>query len=143
MYTHSFSNCIITWAGIDIKASLDTGVSVTDAQTTPRNTFKTNGAGKLIRMVMPDRSGVLTCTIDYSSPAHALLIAELELETVGVLTLNDANTGRTWYFKNATLVTDPNLSIGTETGPFSWQWQYESKAFTQALGNLNLNVVGS
>lgn len=142
-YKHNFGNCTITWAGIDIKASVDAGMSVTDAQTVPRNAFKTTGTGKTVRMVNPDHSGVLTCTIDYSSPAHALLMVQFGLETIGVLTIYDGDMKRNWYYKNATLVTDPNLAMGVETGPFSWQWYYEDRDFVQALSNLNLNVQGA
>lgn len=143
MYTHNFGNCTATWAGVDVKASLDTGMSINVTRTTARYTFKPTGAGKIIRMKQTDESGLVTCTIDYSSPAYVLLMAQIELETVAPFVLYDGDTGRRWYYLNSTLVTVPDLSMGIETGPFSWQWFYEKADFQPgAASNLNLAVVG-
>lgn len=144
MYKHNFSNCTASWAGIDIKNSTDTGMSISMARAQPRHTFKTNGAGKVIKIRQPDDSGVLTCTLDWSSPAHTLLMAQIELETVAVFVLYDGNTKRRWYFQNATLVTDPDFQLGTDTAPFSWAWQFEKMDYQPgAETNINANVVGS
>lgn len=144
MYKHSFSNCTATWGGIDIKSGLDIGLSITTARTGPRNTFKPTGTGKLVKIRQTDESGVLTATIDYSSPTHTLLMAQLELETIGVFVFYDGNTRRRWYAQNSVLITDPDLSIGIDTGPFAWTWMFEKLDYQPgAATNLNLNVIGS
>ncbi len=124
MYKHNFSNVTATWAGIDIKAGLDVGLSIAVARATARYT-----------------SGTLTATIDYSSPTPGLLMAQLELETVSVFTLYDGNTGRRWFYKNATLITEPDLALGVDTGPFAWAWMFESSTFQP--GDPTLNQIGS
>lgn len=141
MYKHNFSNVTATWAGINIKAGLDVGLSIAVARTTARNTFKPTGSGKLIKIRQTDESGTLTATIDYSSPTHGLLMAQLELETVSVFTLYDGNTGRRWFYKNATLITEPDLALGVDTGPFAWAWMFESSTFQPS--NHTLNQIGS
>lgn len=141
MYKHNFTNVTASWADIDIQAGLDVGLSITAARTGPRNTFKPTGSGKLIKIKQTDNSGTLTATIDYSSPTHELLMAQLELETVAVFTLYDGNTGRRWYYKNAVLITEPDLAIGVETGPFAWAWMFESSSFTP--GTPTRNQIGS
>ena len=139
--SNNFSNVTATWAGIDIKAGLDVGLSIAVARTTARNTFKPTGSGKLIKIRQTDESGTLTATIDYSSPTHGLLMAQLELETVSVFTLYDGNTGRRWFYKNATLITEPDLALGVDTGPFAWAWMFESSTFQP--GDHTLNQIGS
>jgi hypothetical protein len=141
MYKHNFANVTATWAGINIQSGLDVGLSITVARTGPRNTFKPTGAGKLIKIRQTDDSGTLTAAIDYSSPTHGLLMAQLKLETVGVFTLYDGNTGRRWFYKNATLITEPDLAIGVDTGPFAWAWMFETSTFT--AGDSTLNQIGS
>jgi hypothetical protein len=141
MYKHSFSNCTASWSGIDIKSGLDVGLSINTARTGPRNTFKSTGSGKLVKIRQTDESGTITCSIDYSSPTHTLLMAQLELETVAVFTIYDGDTKRRWYAQNAVLITDPDLALGVDTGPFSWMWMFEKIDYQPgAASNLNLNV---
>ena len=110
----------------------------------PRYTFKTNGVGKLIRTRSQNDSGTLTCTLDWSSPAHTLLMVQIELETVDLFTIYDGDTKRKWYFINATLVTDPNFQVGGETTPFSWAWQFEKMDYDPVTNiNINANIIGS
>lgn len=144
MYKHNFANCTATWAGIDIKNSTDPGMSIDVSRAEPRYTFKTNGVGKLIRTRSQNDSGTLTCTLDWSSPAHTLLMVQIELETVDLFTIYDGDTKRKWYFINATLVTDPNFQVGGETTPFSWAWQFEKMDYDPVTNiNINANIIGS
>lgn len=144
MYDHSFALCTASWAGIDVKASLDSGMPISVARTTPGFAFKPTGSGKLIRMKATDQSGIITCTLDYSSPGHTLLMTQYKLETVSMFVLYDGATKRRWYYSNATLITEPDLTLGIDTGPFSWQWMFEAADYQPgAASNLNLNILGS
>ncbi len=144
MYDHSFANCTASWSGIDVKASMDSGQPIGITRTVARNTFKATGSGKLIKIRQTDESGLVTCTLDYSSPGYTLLMAQLELETIAPFILYDGNTKRRWYYLNSVLVTVPDLTMGIDTGPFSWQWMYEKADYQPgAASNLNLNIIGS
>jgi hypothetical protein len=143
-YSHNFGNCTATWSGIDVKASMDAGMPINVTRTQPDQTFKPTGNGGIVVIEQTDKSGLVTCTIDYSSPAYTLLMAAHELRTVAPFVLYDGDTGRRWYFVNSTIVTAPDISIGVDTAPFSFQWFYKNAAFQPgAESNLNLNVVGS
>jgi hypothetical protein len=144
MYSHNFGNCTAGWSGIDIKASLDAGMPINVTRTTEGNTFKPTGSGKIIKIKQTDESGLVTCTVDYSSPLYTLLMVQYKLETIAPFILYDGDTGRRWYYINSVLVTVPDLSIGIDTAPFSWQWFYEKADYQPgAESNLNLNVIGS
>jgi hypothetical protein len=144
MYKHNFGNCTANWAGVDIKNGLDVGLSITAVRTSADWTMKPIGNGKIVQIKQTDLSGAMTCTIDYSAPTYVSLMAQRVLETVSLFTLYDGDTGRTWYFNNAFITNEPDLSLGIETGPFSFVWFYESSDFQAgAPSNINLNVVGS
>lgn len=143
MQAHNFKNFSISWLGIDVKSGLDAGMSASMARTGPRHTFKPTGNGKQIRIRQTDDSGVLTCTVDYSSPLNTLLMAQLELESVGMLTIYDGNTKRRWYLLNATLVTDPDFSFGVDTSPVTWMWFYEKADYQPGANDLTANVIGA
>ena len=143
-YNHSFALCTASWAGIDVKASLDSGMPITKTRTTTNFTMKPTGTGNIVRIKQTDQSGMLTCTIDYSSPAHTLLMEQLLLETVAPFVLYDGTTARRWYFINSFLVGEPDLTIGIDTAPFAWQWAFESADYQPgAESNLNLNILGT
>jgi hypothetical protein len=143
LYNHNFGNCTATWNGIDVKASLDQGSPIVVARTVPEFTIKATGSGNIIRVRATDNSGMITTTIDYSSPAYVLLQAARVLEQTAVFTLYDGNTGRKWYHQSAFIVTDPDLTLGVDTTPFTFTWFFVSRDFQAgAQSNLNLNVVG-
>jgi hypothetical protein len=144
MYNHSFANCTASWSGIDVKASLDSGMPISVTRTTAGNTFKPTGAGKIIKIKQTDESGLVTCTVDYSSPAYTLLMAQYLLETIAPFILYDGDTKRRWYYINSVIVTVPDLSMGIDTAPFSFQFFYEKADYQPgAASNLNLNIIGS
>lgn len=140
-YGQNFGNFTANWAGIDIKSGLDSGMPLSAVRTGPVNTIKPTGSGSIIKIKQTDNSGVITCTVDYSSPAYTLLIAQLKLETLDMFTVYDGNTQRRWYYKNAFLFNIPDLSIGIDTAPFSFTWYFEDQDY-QVAANANLNVLG-
>lgn len=144
MKAHNFHNCTASWLGIDIKSGLDAGMPISMARTGPRNTFKPTGNGKVIKIRQTDDSGTLSCIVDYSSNLNTLLMAQLELEAIGSFVLYDGNTKRRWYFLNATLVTDPDFTLGIDTSPVTWMWFYEKADYQPgATNNLTANIIGS
>lgn len=144
MKNHDFHNFTASWAGIDIKSGLEAGTPISKARTTEMYTYKTTGSGELIRQRAVDDSGALTCSIDYSSKVHTLLEAQLRLETVATFVLYDGNMKRRWYFTNASLVSDPDVVIGTETTAIQWVWMFEKEDFQPgATNNIDANVVGA
>lgn len=143
LYQHNFGNCTASWNGIDVKASMADGSPIVVARTVPEFTIKATGSGNIIRVRATDNSGMITTTIDYSSPAYTPLQAARLLEQTAVFTLYDGNTGRKWYHANAFIVTDPDVTLGIDTTPFTFAWYFTSRDFQPgATSNLNLNVVG-
>jgi hypothetical protein len=146
MRNYSIDKVEISWFGLDLKPGLAQGSSITETRTSSSWSVTPTGMGRVTRSYNPDRSGQLAFVIDQTSQVHKDLqvLAALDRQArnvVGVMTIKDTTSDETFYFKNAFIMTDPNMTRGTEAATFTWVFAFEEAEY--APGAANANVVGS
>lgn len=146
MRQFAIDRCDLTWNGLDFKEGLAQGTMVTEARTSKTWSFKPTGMGRGVRIKNPDKSGVLSVTVDQESKLHQQLRDfaqqdETTLLVVKPFVIKDNNTGEVFNYLNTYIITQPDESRGTESAVFTWEFQYES--FSKNAIPADNNVVGS
>lgn len=131
MRQYSADRIELNFFGVDLKPGLASGTFVTEARNAPTWSQKVSGMGPVTRVYNPDRSATITMLIDQESAVHQQLRSLAELDriarnVVGVLTLYDASSGETTYYKNAYITTEPDETRGNEAATFSWVFACEA-----------------
>lgn len=133
MRQYSIDQVEVAWMGLDFKEGLATGTSISEARTVPSWSTKEKGAvPKIVRTYNPSKSGQLTVVVDQESQLHQQLKAiaqadSLTRDQVAVMTINDASSSEVFNFRNAFIMTEPDMGRGTESATFSWVFMYESR----------------
>jgi hypothetical protein len=145
MRQYSIDFVEINFFGVDLKPGLAQGSSITEARNAPSWTQKPTGQGRVVRVYNPDRSGTLSVVLDQESAQHQSLRAlaatdRVSRNIVGVLTVKDTTSGETFFYRNAYIMTEPDEARGTESGTFTWVFNFEGVEHTISI---NQNVVGA
>ena len=145
MRQYSIDAVEVSWFGLDLKAGLAQGTSITEARTTASFSNKPTGMGKVVRVYNPDRSGTVSIVVDQESQTHqdlrALALADrIARNVVGPMVVRDMTSGEVFYYKNSYIATEPDETRGTESATFTWVFNFEEIAKTVSA---NQNIIGS
>lgn len=148
MRQYSIDNVNLSWLGLDFKEGLAAGASITEARNASAWSIKPTGQGRAVRVYNPDRTGTVSVVVDQESQLHQdlLTIAAADRnpatrDQVGTMLLTDNTSGESVEFRNAFIMTEPDLSRGTESTTFTWVFGFEDRY--QEPVNPVTNLVGS
>ncbi len=147
MRTYSIDEVECTWAGLDFKAGLAEGSSITPARAVGTWSQVPQGAVSTVtRSRSNNRSGTVTVLVAQTSQlaqdlkAIAIRDEKPNGKEVYPMLISDTSSGELITFKNAYIMSRPEQVRATEAGVQSWVFNFED--FEDNEVTLT-NVVGS
>lgn len=146
MRQYSIDRVEASWATLDLKEGVAQGTSIQEARNAPSWTQKPTGNGRVVRVYNPDRSGTLTIQVDQESKLMKQLqdiheADKLLRNQVFPFIVKDESSGEQFNYTNCYIMTEPDMSRGTESAVFPWVFHYERRIKIHPNGDQN--VVGN
>jgi len=148
MQQYSADTVEIAWQGLDFGEGVAVGTFIQQTRAVPRFTKKAKGRGGIVRVYNTDESGSLTIIVDQESQLHQDLINISESERnaatrdkVADLSMTDTSSGYVDIYQNAYISEPADESRGTESGTFTWTFEYERK--NPEVVTQPINLVGT
>lgn len=147
MRQYSIDSVDVAWLGLDIKAGLAAGTSITIASNAQDFTITPTGQGESTRTYDPNDTGTCSIVVDQTAQLHQQLIAISNADRipatrnkVGTMMITDNTSKEEIKLKNTFITAKPDPVRGTEAVTFTWVFAYEGKE-QQAVATL-ANAVG-
>ncbi len=129
MRQYSSDEIVASWSGIRLEEGFADGSFMVPRRNSPTWRQRSNGLGGTIRLYNPDRSGEVDFTIDTESKVHQRLVALAQLDRLTrsvqlPLVVKDNNTGESFIFTNAYIVTEPDEQRATSSVEITWTFAF-------------------